>query len=151
MMPWCKTLKSKKTLRSGSVHILSHCYQPVCSGESFTFSLAGNRIPKLPFFESLTKKPPASMNDLFRRMNKYVMLKDDVRTISQQILVTNRPAKNNKARNSNPLNNQSRQGGWRQWQPLRFTLLTISYEKLLLLIWELSEFKWLEPIKNDST
>ena len=31
------------------------------------------------FFESLSKKPPAIMDDLFKRANKYSMLEDDVR------------------------------------------------------------------------
>ena len=61
-------------------------------------------IPSTPFFESLAKKPPATMDDLFRRADKYYMLKDDVRAASQQVLVTNRPTKNNEARSSKPLN-----------------------------------------------
>ena len=32
-----------------------------------------------PFFESLTKNPLATMDDLFKQANKYSMLKDDVR------------------------------------------------------------------------
>ena len=32
-----------------------------------------------PFFESLAKKPPTIMDDLFRRTSKYLMLEDDVR------------------------------------------------------------------------
>ena len=35
-----------------------------------------------PFFKPLAKKSPASMNDLFRQADKYVMLKDDVRATS---------------------------------------------------------------------
>ncbi|KAL6334887.1 hypothetical protein AAG906_023692 [Vitis piasezkii] len=35
--------------------------------------------PGTPFFESLAKKPPTTMDDLFRRANKYSMLEDDVR------------------------------------------------------------------------
>ena len=34
--------------------------------------------PSLSFFESLAKKSPSSMDDLFRQMDKYVMLEDDV-------------------------------------------------------------------------
>ena len=34
--------------------------------------------PGLSFFESLAKKSPSSMDDLFRQMDKYVMLEDDV-------------------------------------------------------------------------
>ena len=41
------------------------------------------------FFESLAKKPSATMDDLFKRANKYSMLEDDVRIATQQILITN--------------------------------------------------------------
>ena len=43
----------------------------------------------MSFFESLIKKPSTTMDDLFRRTNKYSMLEDDVRAATQQILVTN--------------------------------------------------------------
>lgn len=73
------------------------------------------------------------------------MLEDDVRVASQQILVTNRSTKNNKVERSKPLNNQFRQGGWkqdeRQQQPLRVTPMTVSYERFIPLIRELFEFK----------
>ena len=35
-------------------------------------------------FVSLTKKPPTTMNNLFKRANKYSMLEDDVRTATQR-------------------------------------------------------------------
>ena len=53
-----------------------------------------------PFFESLAKKSPVSLDDMFKRADKYAMLKDDVRATSQLILVINRAKKNNKVRNS---------------------------------------------------
>ena len=34
--------------------------------------------PGTPFFESLTKKPSTTMDDLFLRASKYSMLEDDV-------------------------------------------------------------------------
>ena len=37
-----------------------------------------NICPGTPFFESLTKKSPTTMDDLFRRARKYSMLEDDV-------------------------------------------------------------------------
>ena len=43
--------------------------------------------PDTPFFESLAKKPPTKMDDLFRRANKYSTLEDEVRAATQQILV----------------------------------------------------------------
>ena len=60
--------------------------------------------PGTPFFESLAKKPPTTMDDLFRHVNKYSILEDDVRAATQQILVTSQPAKNDAKRSSKPLN-----------------------------------------------
>ena len=56
------------------------------------------------FFESLAKKPPTTMDDLFRCTNKYLMLEDDVRAATQQILVTGQPARNDTKRSSKPPN-----------------------------------------------
>ncbi|KAL6342467.1 hypothetical protein AAG906_011157 [Vitis piasezkii] len=39
--------------------------------------------PGTPFFESLAKKPPTTMDDLFRRANKYSMLENDVRATTR--------------------------------------------------------------------
>ena len=33
----------------------------------------------MSFFESLTKKPPTTMDDLFKQVNKYFMLEDNIR------------------------------------------------------------------------
>ena len=49
--------------------------------------------PGTPFFESLAKKPPTSMDDLFRRASKYSMLEDDVRAVTQQVLVAGQAAR----------------------------------------------------------
>nr|CAN61613.1 hypothetical protein VITISV_030311 [Vitis vinifera] len=57
-----------------------------------------NIYSSTPFFESLTKKPPTTMDDLFKRANKYSMLDDDIRAATQQVLVTSRPTRNDSAR-----------------------------------------------------
>ena len=44
------------------------------------------------------------MDDLFKWAKKYSMLEDDVQAATQQVLVTNRPTKHNKTRNSKPSN-----------------------------------------------
>ena len=69
--------------------------------------------PGMPFFESLSKKPPAMMDDLFKQANKYSLLEDDVRVATQQVLVTNCPTMNDHTRNFKP-SNQLRQAnmGW---------------------------------------
>ena len=60
------------------------------------------------FFESLTKKQPETMDDLFKQANKYSMLEDDVRAATQQVLVTNCHTRHDHARSSKP-SNQLRQ------------------------------------------
>ena len=107
----------------------------------------------MPFFESLTKKPPVTMNDLFRRVNKYSMLEDDVCAATQQILVTSQPAKNDAVRNPK-VASQSRQsskgqGGQRQSDQPNFIPLNVSYERLFPMIRELFDFRWPEPLKTD--
>ena len=39
--------------------------------------------PGTPFFEFLAKKPPTMMDDLFRQVDKYFILEDDVRATTQ--------------------------------------------------------------------
>ena len=63
------------------------------------------------------------MDDLFRRANKYFMLEDGVRAMSQQVLVTNRLTKNNEVGSSKP-SNQLRRASKRwasQQQQVRLT------------------------------
>ena len=50
------------------------------------------------------------MDDLFKWANKYSMLEEDVRTATQQVLVTNRPAKNDSTKGSKTMS-QRRQIG----------------------------------------
>ena len=42
-------------------------------------NLQMEHMPGTPFFELLAKKPPITMDDLFRHASKYSMLEDDVR------------------------------------------------------------------------
>ena len=74
------------------------------SMDAIMYIFKRNINPGMPFFESLAKKPPATMDDLFRRDDKYFMLENNIWVASQQVLVTNRPTKNNEAESSKPLN-----------------------------------------------
>ena len=56
--------------------------------------------PGIPFFESLAKKPPATMDDLFRCANKYSMLEDDVRAATQQVLVAGQTSRSGAERSA---------------------------------------------------
>ncbi|KAL6319377.1 hypothetical protein AAG906_014051 [Vitis piasezkii] len=55
-----------------------------CSMDAVLQIFKRSICPGTPFFESLAKKPPTTMDDLFRRANKYSMLEDDVRAATQQ-------------------------------------------------------------------
>ena len=99
--------------------------------------------PGTPLFESLSKKSFVTTDDLFKRVNKYPMLENDVQIASQQVLVTNRPTKNNEVKSSKFLN-QSRQVSKRrasQQQQVRLTPLRISYERLISIIRDLLDFR----------
>ena len=63
-----------------------------------------------PLFEPLVKKPSATMDNLFKRANKYSKLEDNVLTATQLILVTNRNVRNDSTKSSKPVN-QRRQTG----------------------------------------
>ena len=109
--------------------------------------------PSMSFFESLAKKPPTTMDDLFRRASKYSMLEDDVHADTQKILVARQSAINDAERSSKPPN-QPRPSGHRQGKQSHLELppltpLTVSYEKLLPMIRDLSDFRWSGPIRAD--
>ncbi|RVX17899.1 hypothetical protein CK203_004401 [Vitis vinifera] len=109
--------------------------------------------PGTPFFESLAKKPPTTMDDLFRRANKYSMLEDDVRAATQQVLVAGRSSRGDAERNAKPPD-RPRPSDRRQEGPSRPdrpppTPLSISYEKLLPVIQGLSDFRWPRPQGTD--
>ena len=101
--------------------------------------------PGTPFFESLVKKPPTTMDDLFRRTSKYSMLEDDVRAATQQILVAGQTSRSD-AERSSKLPDRPRPSGRRQEEQRRpeqspLTPLSISYEKLLPMIQDMSDFR----------
>nr|CAN61770.1 hypothetical protein VITISV_041898 [Vitis vinifera] len=106
-----------------------------------------------PFFESLAKKPPTTMDDLFRRANKYSMLEDDVRAATQQVLVARRPSRGDAERNAKPPDrprpSDRRQEGLSRPERPPLTPLSISYEKLLPMIQDLSDFRWPRPQGTD--
>ena len=109
--------------------------------------------PGTPFFESLAKKPPITMDDLFRRANKYSMLEDDVRAATQQVLVAGQASRGGTERNAKPPNrprpfDQRQEGSSRPDRP-PLTPFSISYEKLLPMIQGLSDFRWPRPQGTD--
>ena len=45
--------------------------------------------PYTPFFHSLSLDPPAIMEELYRRADKYSMLEDNIHAVSQIVMITN--------------------------------------------------------------
>ncbi|XP_059591682.1 uncharacterized protein LOC132253520 [Vitis vinifera] len=100
-----------------------------------------------PFFESLAKKPPTTMDDLFRRASKYSMLEDDMRAATQQVLVVGQASRSG-AKRSAKLPDRPRPSNRRQEGPSSskmppLTPFSISYEKLLPMIQDMSDFRCL--------
>ena len=94
-----------------------------------------------------------TMDDLFRHASKYSILEDDVLAATQQILVAGQTSRND-AERSSKLSNQPRSSSQRQEEQSRpelppLTPLTVSYEKFLPMIQDLSDFRWPEPIRTD--
>ena len=52
--------------------------------------------PSTPFFESLTLDPPVKMEELYRRVDRYSMLEDNIGAATQTIMVKNQPIEGNK-------------------------------------------------------
>ncbi|RVX19890.1 hypothetical protein CK203_005057 [Vitis vinifera] len=123
-----------------------------CSMDAVLQIFKRSICPGTPFFESLAKKPPTTMDDLFSA-NKYSMLEDDVRAATQQVLVAGRPSRSNAERNTKPPDrpkpSDRRQEGPSRPEMPPLTPLSISYEKLLPMIQGLSDFKWPRPIGTD--
>ena len=64
-----------------------------CSMDTILQIFKRNIYPGTPFFESLAKKLPTTMDDLFKPANKYSMLEDDIWVATQLVLVTNHPSR----------------------------------------------------------
>ncbi|KAL6319590.1 hypothetical protein AAG906_014266 [Vitis piasezkii] len=124
-----------------------------CSMDAVLQIFKRSICPGTPFFESLAKKPPTTMDDLFRRANKYSMLEDDVRAATQQVLVAGRASRNEADRQAKPPD-RPKPADRRQDGPSRpdrppLTPLSVTYEKLLPMIQGLSDFRWPRPIEAD--
>ena len=49
--------------------------------------------PTTPFFQSLSLDPPATMEELYRRADKFSMLEDNIRAASQTVMITTQSGK----------------------------------------------------------
>ena len=115
--------------------------------------------PSTPFFHSLSLDPPATMEELYRRENRYSKLEDNIRTTTQTVMITSKPVESNKPEGkkpSEPKDGQSKnpkrscdQSQKKREHP-QFTPLNITYERLLPLVHDLLDFKWPASIQTES-
>ncbi|XP_034707086.1 uncharacterized protein LOC117930553 [Vitis riparia] len=89
-----------------------------CSMDAILQIFKRSICPGTPFFESLAKKPPTTMDELFRRANKYSMLEDDIRAAVQPVLVTGQTTKNEATRSFKTPNHPGT-SNWRWPVPIR--------------------------------
>ena len=109
--------------------------------------------PTTPFFQSLSLDPLATMEELYRRVDKFSTLEDNIRAALQTVMITTQSgkpaAKGSSEQKSNHNNGQKlpdRQSDKRK-EPPQFTPLNIAYDRLLPLIRDLPDFKWPPPMR----
>ena len=52
--------------------------------------------PSTPFFHSLSLDPPVTMEELYRRADRYSRLEDNIHAATQSVTITSKPAESNK-------------------------------------------------------
>ena len=108
-----------------------------------------------PFFHSLSLDPPMTMEELYKRADKYSTLEDNIWATSQTVMITtqsSRPATTSQSeQKASQRKNQkrSRDQSERKREPPQFTPVNISYERLLPLIQDHPDFKWPTSIRSD--
>ena len=112
--------------------------------------------PTTPFFQSLSLDPPATMEELYWRADKFSTLEDNIRAASQTIMITTqsgKPATKGSSEQKSSQNKvQKRPKGQfeKRKEPPQFTPLNIAYDWLLPLIRDLPDFKWPPPMRAGS-
>ena len=112
--------------------------------------------PTTPFFQSLSLDPPATMEELYWRADKFSTLEDNIRAASQTIMITTqsgKPATKGSSEQKSSQNKvQKRPKGQfeKRKEPPQFTPLNIAYDRLLPLIRDLPDFKWPPPMRAGS-
>ena len=111
--------------------------------------------PTTPFFQSLSLDPPITMEELYRRADKFSTLEDNIQATSQTVMITtqnNKPTtKGPSEQKNNQAKSQKRPDGQDEKKkdppPPQFTALNIAYDRLLPLIRDLPDFKWPPPMR----
>ena len=91
------------------------------------------------------------MEELYRRADKFPTLDDNIRSVSQTVMITSQNSKPAPKGSSDSKNgqgkSQKRPELEKKKDPHQFTALNISYDRLLPLIRDLLEFKWPPPMR----
>ena len=59
-------------------------------------------MPSTPFFLSLSLDLLATMEELYRRANRYSMLEDNIRAATQTVMITSQPLEGNNSSGKQP-------------------------------------------------
>ena len=58
--------------------------------------------PSTPFFHSLSLDPPAIMEELYMRADRYSTLEENIRAATQTVMITSKPTGSNKPEGKKP-------------------------------------------------
>ena len=92
--------------------------------------------PTTPFFQSLSLDLPLTMEELYRRADRYSTLEDNIRAASQTLMITTQNNKSIKKGQPEQKGSQtkdqkcSREQSERKREPPQFTPLNIPYNRL---------------------
>ena len=64
--------------------------------------------PSTPFFLSLSLDPPMTMEESYKRADRYSMLEENICEVTQTVMITNQPAERNKPPGKKP--SESKEG-----------------------------------------
>ena len=115
-------------------------------------------VPSTPFFHSLSLNSPITMEELYKQVDRYSTLEENIHATTQTVMITSKPTRSSKQEGKKlpePREGQgknrkkSRDQSQKKREPPQFTPLNITYERLLPLIRDLQDFKWLVPIQKN--
>ena len=113
--------------------------------------------PSAPFFHSLSLNPSATMEELYRRVDRYSTLEDNILAATQTDMIKSKLTRSSKPKGKKlpePGEGQGknqkrpRDQPQKNREPPQFTPMNITYERLLPLIRDLPYFKWPAPIQT---
>ena len=59
-------------------------------------------VPSTHLFHSLSLDPPATMEELYRRVDRYSTLEDNIHAVTQIVMITSKPATSSKSKEKKP-------------------------------------------------